>query len=147
MRVLGVNGYLGSSRSFPDSLLIQRRCRDQMMVLKLKQTRKNEDVKCARGHHLQCVLGQTLALEVSTGHFLLCHLYWQTSESGGGIICHLSRSWKQEKMLSETISKAMHLKRMFFQEEEQKIPNLCICFLSSPFIRKDKHLPSSRQEA
>lgn len=48
MRVLGVNGYPGSSRRVPDSLLIQRRCRDQMMVLKLKQTRKDEDVKWAR---------------------------------------------------------------------------------------------------
>lgn len=36
------------------------------MALKTKQTRKDDDVKYARGHHLQCVLGQTLALEVST---------------------------------------------------------------------------------
>lgn len=168
MRVLGVNGYLASSGRFPDSLWIQRRCRDQMMVLKLKQTRKDEDVKRVRGHHLQCVLGQTLTLEVSAGHFLLCYLSWRTSESvwqlwiRGSKLCDRT-SWlfgwvhgggtlsltyfgheKRKRCWQKQFQRICTWKEWFLMMKRKRNPYLCICFLSSPFMSSSH--PLKRQK-
>lgn len=158
MRVLGVNGYLASSGRFPDSLWIHRKCRDQMMALKLTQSRKEEDVKHARGHHLQCVLGQTPALEVLAGHFFavpplladfrIClaaldpgiqtvrphqQAVWVSARRDTLSLTYLGQE-KRKRCSQKQFQSLCIWKEYFSWWRARKTRYLCICFLSSPFI-------------
>lgn len=163
MRVLGVNGYLASSGRFPDSLWIHRKCRDQMMALKLTQSRKEEDVKHARGHHLQCVLGQTPALEVSAGHLFCCAAspgrlqnLFGSPGSGDPKLCdrtsrlfewvhggthYLSPIWvkKREKDARRNNFKAYASEKNIFHDEEQEKAATFV-FVSSVLHLSSSHL-------